>query len=50
MLAWLFAEPTGEEVRNALGAAERVLTSELTLIECDRVLHRAEALGELSEG
>jgi uncharacterized protein with PIN domain len=50
VLAWLFAEPTGEEVRNALGAAERVLTSELTLIECDRVLHRAEALGELSEG
>lgn len=26
-----------------------VLTSDLTLIECDRVLHRAAALGELSE-
>ena len=27
-----------------------MLTSDLTLIECDRVLHRASVLGELSEG
>ncbi len=32
-----------------LSAAELVVTSDLTLIECDRVLHRASALGELSE-
>ena len=36
-------------MRQALGAAERVLTSELTLVECERVLHRARALGELTE-
>ena len=38
----------GEDVKARLSAAQFVLTSDLTLIECDRVLHRAAALGELS--
>jgi hypothetical protein len=49
VLAWLLDEATGTFVRQTLAATEVVLASDLTLIECDRVLHRAAALGELSE-
>lgn len=49
VLAWLLGESDGEDARDRLSAARLVLTSDLTLIECDRVLHRAAALGELSE-
>lgn len=49
MLAWLFGEPSGEATREVLAGAEMVLASELTLVECDRVLVRAqltEGIGE----
>ena len=49
VLAWLLDEATGTLVRQTLAETEIVLASDLTLIECDRVLHRAAALGELSE-
>lgn len=49
-MAWLLGEPAGAEVRQALAAADFVLASDLTLIECDRVLIRAQSLGEISEG
>lgn len=49
-MAWLLGEPAGAEVRQALAAADFVLASDLTLIECDRVLIRAQRLGEISEG
>lgn len=49
VLAWLLDEPAGTFVRKTLAEAETVLASDLTLIECDRVLHRAASLGELSE-
>ena len=49
VLAWLLSDEGGEDARELLSAATLVLTSDLTLIECDRVLHRAAALGELSE-
>ncbi|MGD2154978.1 MAG: type II toxin-antitoxin system VapC family toxin [Gemmatimonadales bacterium] len=49
VLAWLLGEPSSEAVRAALGEAELVLASELTLIECERVLIRATASGSLSE-
>ena len=49
VLAWLLGEDGGDDVRGRLFAARLVLTSDLTLIECDRVLHRAVALGELNE-
>jgi uncharacterized protein with PIN domain len=49
VLAWLLDEPAGTVVRQVLAKAEAVLASDLTLIECDRVLHRAAALGELTE-
>jgi predicted nucleic acid-binding protein len=42
-------EPAGASVRAILADAEIVVASDLTLIECDRVLLRARLLGELSE-
>ena len=48
VLAWLLGEPAGERVRQALAEAELVLASDLTLVECDRVLIRARTSGDLS--
>ena len=42
ILAWLMGEDGGDEIRYRLQAAELVLTSDLTLVECDRVLHRGQ--------
>ncbi len=49
MLAWLLDEKSAAEVRRSLADSELIVTSDLTLIECDRVLLRAAALGELTE-
>ncbi len=48
VLSWLLGEPAGPSVRRTLEAAEFVVTSDLTLVECDRAFHRARSLGELS--
>jgi len=48
-LAWLLEHEHGNLVRDALARAELVIASDLTLIECDRVLIRAVALDELQE-
>jgi uncharacterized protein with PIN domain len=44
VLAWLLDEPRAAEVAIVLGGTDGIVTSELTLIECDRVLHRLHAL------
>jgi len=49
VLAWLLDEPTAPAVRQLLGDAAIIIASDLTLIECDRVLRRAAALKELTE-
>jgi uncharacterized protein with PIN domain len=49
ILAWLLGEAAAPRVREVLGKAELVLASDLTLLECDRVLIRAVALGEIDE-
>jgi predicted nucleic acid-binding protein len=49
VLAWLLDEPASTVVRQTLADTEIVLASDLTLIECERALHRAAALGELTE-
>jgi uncharacterized protein with PIN domain len=49
VLAWLLDEPSAGTVRQLLGASEFTVSSDLTLIECDRVLLRAVALKELKE-
>ncbi|MCY4375315.1 MAG: type II toxin-antitoxin system VapC family toxin [Spirochaetaceae bacterium] len=47
VLSWLLGEKRGEAARERLLAADMVITSDLTLVECDRALHRAEAVDEL---
>jgi hypothetical protein len=49
VLAWLLDESAGPSVRQSLARADMVVASDLTVIECDRVLLRAAALGELTE-
>jgi predicted nucleic acid-binding protein len=49
VLAWLFDEPTAPAVRRLLDEAEVIVASDLTLIECDRVLLRTVALKEMTE-
>jgi predicted nucleic acid-binding protein len=49
VLAWLFGEEAASRVRDVLSRADLVMASDLTLVECDRVLIRAVALGEIDE-
>lgn len=49
ILAWLLDEESAGKVRKSLATAEIVVASDLTLIECDRVLIRAATVGELTE-
>lgn len=49
VLAWLLSEPEGDRIRGALADAEEILTSDLTLVECDRALIRARVLFRLRE-
>ncbi|HEV2425956.1 MAG TPA: type II toxin-antitoxin system VapC family toxin [Terriglobia bacterium] len=49
VLAWLLGEDEGVAVREVLRRAELVMASDLTLVECDRVLIRALTLGEIDE-
>ena len=49
VLAWLLDEDSAPAIRRLLSGADFIVASDLTLIECDRVLHRAASIGELSE-
>jgi predicted nucleic acid-binding protein len=49
VLAWLFGEPRGRVARQTLSAAERVVSSTLTAIECTRAIERRLVAGTLSE-
>jgi predicted nucleic acid-binding protein len=49
VLAWLLGESDGLRAREVLAKAELVMSSDLTLLESDRVLVRAVALGEIEE-
>lgn len=49
VLAWLLGEKTGHSVREVLRHADLVMASDLTLVECDRVLIRAVTTGEIEE-
>ena len=49
VLAWLLGESAGHRVREVLRRAELVAASDLTLLECDRVLIRTVATGEVDE-
>lgn len=49
VLAWLLGEAEAGPVQSGLSSAELVIASDLTLVECDRVLHRSTLSGDLSE-
>ena len=49
VLAWLLGEAQGDRVRDLLSGASLVLASDLTLIECDRVLIRASGMSGVTE-
>jgi len=49
VLAWLLGEPDGKKIRRVLATSKSILSSDLTLVECDRVLIRAVSNGILSE-
>jgi predicted nucleic acid-binding protein len=49
VLTWLLGEETGRSVREVLRHAELVTASDLTLLECDRVLIHAVTSGEIDE-
>jgi predicted nucleic acid-binding protein len=45
----LFAEPGADAVHRNLMSSDRVFTSDLTIIECDRTLIRVAASGRFAE-
>jgi len=49
ILAWLLGEEGSGISRDTLAGAELIFTSDLTMIECDRVIIRATTLGLLTE-
>ena len=49
VLSWLLGESGSDGVRRTLASSELVVSSELTLIECERVLIRAVATKRLGE-
>lgn len=49
VLAWLLGDETGAEAGEALAMADGVVASDLTAVECERVLIRAWSTGLLSE-
>jgi predicted nucleic acid-binding protein len=49
VFAWLSGEPAGDEVESVMAAANGIVTSDLTIVECERALIRAWALNLISE-
>jgi len=49
VLAWLLRQAAARQVEGILANASDVLTSDLTLIECQRAFHRETALGRMPE-
>ena len=47
VVSWLLGEPPGDEALRLLASASTVFASELTLLECDRAIRWAEAIGRL---
>ena len=47
ILSWLLGQPLSDVIRRSLQRAASVFTSDLTLIEVDRTLHRLAASGKL---
>jgi len=50
IVSWLLGEDSGNRVRQILRRSKFIATSELTILECGRVLIRALTIGEIDEG
>jgi predicted nucleic acid-binding protein len=48
-VAWLFGESNAADVAKAMDEAEIVVTSQLTIVEIERAIHRAVALRLIKE-
>lgn len=49
VLSWIFREAPAPRLKEILDGADLVVASDLTLIECDRALIRAQTMKKLSE-
>lgn len=49
MLAWLLGEAAGSHIEGILANSDEVVTSDLTLVECNRAFQRELAMGRLTE-
>ena len=49
MLAWLLREASAPRLKEILDGARFVVASDLTLVECERALIKAEVAGQLSQ-
>ena len=49
VLTWVLSQERESEIESALAKAELIISSDLTMLECERVLVRGNAVGELSE-
>ena len=49
VLTWVLSQERESEIESALAKAELIISSDLTMLECERVLVRGNAAGELSE-
>jgi predicted nucleic acid-binding protein len=50
VVTWLLSQERATEIGSTLATAELIISSDLTLLECERVLVRGSARGDLSEG
>ena len=50
VVTWLLSQERATEIGSTLAAAKLIISSDLTLLECERVLVRGSAMGDLSEG
>lgn len=48
--AWLLSESKAETIVDALSSADRVVASDLTILECHRTLRRYSISGRVTEG
>ena len=49
ILSWVLREGPAAQLKEILEEADLVVASDLTLVECERILIRAQVRGELSE-
>ncbi len=48
VLSWILGEPKGDSVRRQLRRANIIVSSDLTLVDCDRVIVRARSLDAIT--